>query len=229
MKLVMIVPSRGRPHNVAEVIEEFAKTKSKINTQLIIGIDEDDPELTGYEAIMDDVPNFVMFHKNPRLRLGGTLNLLANRYAPYYDLIGFMGDDHRTRTYGWDTRFSDTATADGTAVMYGNDLIQGSALPTAVVMTADIIKTLGYMVPPTLTHLFLDNYWLTLGRRLSRLRYLDDVIIEHMHPIAGKGAWDDRYADVNSQAQWSADEAAFNDYVNTKMLDRDVHAIMQTW
>lgn len=230
MDLTMIVPSRGRPDNVQAVIEAFAKTRSRGGTLLVIGVDTDDPKLDEYEKVEELAPNqFVKFEYGPRLRLGGTLNKLAVKYAKTCDLIGFMGDDHRPRTHGWDSSFAGRAYGEGTAVMYGNDLIQGKNLPTAVVMTSDIVNTIGYMVPPTMTHLFLDNFWLTLGQKLGRLYYLDDVVIEHVHPIAGKVEWDDGYREVNSGEQWNADERAWQDYQASGQFDRDIHAIMVTW
>jgi hypothetical protein len=225
-KMAVIIPTRGRPQNAFEVIESFVQTRSCGPTKLVFGVDDDDPELEKYKDVAAVAPEFVDFVYGPRLRMGGTLNKLAVAYASEYDVIGFMGDDHRPRTHGWDNLFLNHMN--GTAIQYGNDLIQGVNLPTAVFMSSDIIKTLGYMVPPTMTHLFLDNFWLTLGRRLSRLTYRPDIVIEHVHPIGGKVVWDDGYREVNSGAQWNADEAAWNEY-QSSYLDRDIHAIMLTW
>ena len=56
-----------------------------------------------------------------------------------------------------------------------------------------IINALGYMAPPTLQHLFVDNVWYAWGRNTS-MKYLEETHIEHMHPIAEKAEWDDVYA-----------------------------------
>lgn len=225
-KIAVIIPTRGRSVNAFEVIEAFQQTRSCGPTKLIFGVDDDDPELEKYKDVEMVAPEWVSFEYGPRLRMGGTLNKLAVKYAKEYEIIGFMGDDHRPRTHGWDASFVSQMVE--TSIQYGNDLIQGPNLPTAVFMTSDIINTLGYMVPPTMTHLFLDNFWLTLGKRLSRLTYRPDIIIEHCHPVGGKVQWDDGYIEVNSSAQWNADEAAWNEYQAT-YLDRDIHAITLTW
>ena len=44
----------------------------------------------------------VFYEVNPRLRMNGTLNLVATRYASNYKTIHFLGDDHMVRTKGWD-------------------------------------------------------------------------------------------------------------------------------
>jgi hypothetical protein len=147
------------------------------------------------------------------MRLGGTLNHwaknVAENAADAHSVIGFMGDDHRPRTYAWDKVFQDVAEEKGTAVIYGNDLIQGGNLATAVAITTNIISTLGYMVPPGQTHLYLDNAWMDMGREVGGLVYRHDVVIEHVHPIGGKVQWDEGYKEVNSPAMYSADHAAY--------------------
>jgi hypothetical protein len=135
-----------------------------------------------------------------------------------------MGDDHIPRTVGWDTLFVAKLRELGTGVVYGNDLFQGENLPTSVAMTSNIVTTIGYFVMPGAVHLFLDNFWLAIGRGLGRIAYLDDVIIEHLHPQAGKGEWDDTYIEANAGLTWSADEATFNAYVATS-LDADLEKL----
>ena len=123
--------------------------------------------------------------------------------------IGFCGDDHRPRTVGWDQAYLDALREMGTGIVYGNDLLQGEALPTQVAMTSDIIRALGYMAPPDLVHMYADNWWRELGRRAGCLRYLPDVIVEHMHPVAGKADWDEGHKRVNAPEMYDRDATTF--------------------
>lgn len=217
--IACIVPSRGRPGNIRELIEAWGKTTTG-HADLIIAIDKDDPEFDNYPPPIE-LPEHVMVHHGPRLRLGGTLNKLARiavrREGGGYDAIGFMGDDHRPRTAGWDAQIAEALEARPLGVVYGDDLVHGPGLPTAVFMDSRIIRTLGWMVYPGMTHLFFDNLWKRLGEELGTLTYLDDVIIEHCHPVVGKAAWDAGYAEVNSQEVWAHDEALFNEWVAKHM------------
>jgi hypothetical protein len=84
-------------------------------------------------------------------------------------------------------------------------------------MTADIVSALGYMVPPELVHLYLDNVWMDWGRGMGALTYLDDVVIEHMHPAAGKAVNDVGYLEANSAEQLHADRTAYEKYCETQL------------
>jgi hypothetical protein len=129
-----------------------------------------------------------------------------------------MGDDHLPRTGGWDTKLAE-AIGDQPGIAYGNDLLQGENLPTAVVMSSKIIRATGFMSPPALKHLFLDNYWLAMGHALENVNYLPDVIIEHLHYTNGKAAHDDRYAAVNTVEMHNGDQAIFAEYLATEFAN----------
>lgn len=207
--MLYICPSRGRPKNVFRLWHSWRETRD--HSQLLIALDEDDPTLQECQQRMAGVhdPGFSMVVR-PRMRLGGTLNYWANEKAKDHDIIGFCGDDHLFVTQGWDTRIKSAMDSmGGTGVVYGNDLLQGQNLPTAVAISSNVIQALGYMVPPGMVHLWIDNAWASMGQAMERYMYLPDVIIEHLHPAGGKAEWDDRYVEVNSGAVWDADETAY--------------------
>lgn len=210
MTILMIVPTRGRPHNAKELIESWEDTSRVGQSDLLLAIDEDDPKLAEYQALRR--PWGVRLTVGPRLRLGGTLNRAATWEAPYYTALGFMGDDHRFRTPEWDLTFNNKLIKLGDfGIVYGNDLLQGAALPTAVVLSSDIVEILGYMAPPGLIHFYLDNFWKDLGSALGTLEYFPEVIIEHMHPGAGKAPSDAGYQEVNTFD--TADHASYTEYL----------------
>jgi hypothetical protein len=120
-----------------------------------------------------------------------------------------MGDDHRPRTVGWDAAYLNALHELGTGIVYGDDRLQGEALPTQCAMTADIVRALGYMAPAGLRHLAVDNFWLDLGRGAGCLRYLPDVVVEHMHPLAGKAEWTPGHRRVNAPAMYERDLAEY--------------------
>jgi hypothetical protein len=230
-ELTVIVPSRGRPAAAAELTGAFAKTCTA-DTELVLAVDDDDPFAEDYGA----VPGLMYgegWPGNVRVSvcrveapssmvkaLNATARALLTMFKPDPVALGFMGDDHRPRTLGWDRAYLD-ALAAVPGLVYGNDLLQGPDLPTQVAMTADLVRTLGHMAPPTLTHMYVDNYWKRLGADSGMITYLPDIIVEHRHPAAGKAAWDDGYMRVNSKEMFARDEAAIEKYW-TEFGARDV-------
>jgi hypothetical protein len=223
--LLMIVPSRGRPQNVAALLEAWRETATGA-ADLLVAVDEDDPAVDQYQLVRAGgswPAELGRFHLvvGERLRLGGTLNKIAQTQARNYRIVGFMGDDHRPRTQGWDLDMLDALDELGTGMVYADDLFQRQNLPTAIAMTSDIVRALGYMVPGGLVHLYIDDAWKALGEGIGRLRYLPDVVIEHLHPSAGKATMDDSYRETNSQEQFDADRHRFEDWKRFS-LDADV-------
>lgn len=212
--MAVIVPTRGRPQNAARLQRAFAETDS-LNAVPMFVVDADDPELPGYLARVGvGEITHILVHDSDAAGTGmtGPLNYAAGILSHEYDALGFMGDDHMPRTAGWDAHVLGALAGPGPAVVYGNDLLQGERLPTAAFMPSRLVRALGFMAPPVLGHLYVDNFWMELGLRTGGLRYLPDVVIEHLHPAAGKAGMDARYAAVNAPEADTADRRAWLDF-----------------
>ena len=242
--LVVIVPSRGRPGAVKPLIEAFGDTVTDNATCLMFALDADDAALPDYLEALDPhmihADGMYMSLGDPEVAvnigdepgsmvvaLNWAARCLARLPDDQYDeidgeapfAIGFMGDDHRPRTKGWDEAYLDALHEMGTGIVYGNDLLQGENLPTQCAMTSDIVRALGWMALPSLTHLFVDNVWKVIGNGAGCLRYLPDVVVEHMHPVAGKAGWDEGHVRVNAPEMYERDQTAFTQWLRTSMVE----------
>lgn len=225
MNLLVIVPSRGRPRNIAALADAWTATSA--SADVIVAVDDDDPTRGEYFDVVASHPRFdLVVGERGKPGMVASLNRVAVAHCQMYDALGFMGDDHRPRTVSWDQRVSDELDQMGTGIVYGNDLLQGANLPTAAFMTADIVRALGWMAPPGLRHLFVDDAWKALGTALDALRYLPDVVIEHVHPVAGKADWDDGYRAANAGEMYVHDQAAFLRWVGEDM-GHDVRRVQE--
>lgn len=209
-EMAVIVPTRGRRKEVQRLLRAWAMTYAQAD--LYLAIDSDDTDT--YTGLL--VPESTTVCVNARTSMCGALNRVATQIASEYLIVGFMGDDHLPRTVLWDQVLRATMRdgAPGPAIAYGNDLIQGELLPTAVFMSSAIIEGLGYMAPPGIEHLFPDIVWRDWGEALGpgHYHYIPQVIIEHMHPLVGKAEWDEGHRRVNSNDQWNRDELAYAEY-----------------
>lgn len=207
MSHCLFVPSRARPLNAARLARGVLSTTRPGFTTVVFVLDHDDPALGEYQRELGlaspDARIMVTEPGGPR-RMGPVLNWAAVSLAENYDFLGFMGDDHLPRTDGWDEQLC-AAIGDRPGVAYGNDLFQGANLPTAVVMSAVLVRILGYMSPPPLIHLWIDDYWRILGD-VTHLEYLPGTIIEHLHPSAGKAVLDRGYAESGCNPELMGDD-----------------------
>lgn len=219
--LLMIVPSRGRPGNIAALHDAWSAASIGA-AELLVAVDDDDPALDDYLAVCSD--RSIRMVTGPRLRMVGTLNHVAVTSAPLYFALGFLGDDHRPRSFGWDRRYVEDLRDLGTGIVYGNDLLAKQRLPTQFAMTSDIVQTLGAMIPAPVKHLWADNQIFDLGDAIGRLRYLPDVVVEHCHPLGGTAADDDGYREVNSPEASEADRLIYADWY-THRREADVEKL----
>lgn len=210
-ELLVIVPTRERPKKIDELIEAYMDTTSG-NSELLICLDDDDSGNYTFSNV-----GFVSVMIRPRMRLGPWLNYVVNEYETDCQFVGFMGDDHRPRTPDWDLAVVEPLR-NSLGVSYGNDLLQGENLPTAVFMNKEITDKLGYFCPPEQIHLYLDDYWKALGKRLGSFHYLPDVIIEHEHFTSGKSEIDALYSEVNSATMFNHDFVAFDKYMREQFM-----------
>lgn len=229
-----IVPSRGRPANIRRLWEAWQETETADDTQLIVIIDLDDPKLEEYEKDHARLgTRYALIEVAPMGNIGPILNEFAPRLAQHgfmddisADAIGFMGDDHVPRTMRWDAGLLAALRAQGRpGIVYGNDLLMGASLPTAVLIDGEIIRKLGWMVPPELRHMYLDNFWRDLGTALGAVTYVPNIVIEHMHFISGKSEKDDSYARTNTDEMHQTDHAAYERFIGGGGIERCVKLI----
>lgn len=221
--VIVLAPSRGRPERAREMTESFLDTKELEDTQLVIAIDELDPTRRDYAKLghMKSVRVITLWGDETGCLTKAT-NTAAKRYWSSDLILGHVGDDHLFRTQGWDGIIEATLPEPGIA--YGDDLLQGEELPTAVFMSSVIPRTLGWLALPGTRHLYIDDTWKWLGSELDVLHYRPDVIIEHMHPAAGKAPSDAGYERVNSDEAVQHDRAVFTSWRATRMSE-DAEAV----
>ena len=160
-----------------------------------------------------------------RQSLAGWTNTLADIYSGAYRAYASFGDDHLPRTEGWDKVLLDAiASAGGTGIAYGDDLLMGQNLCTAPVVSADIVDALGWLALPAISHYCLDNALKDIGEGAGCLLYCPDVVTEHVHYANGKAPVDATYADAGGFSEGHPDWAAYQKWREQDMA-RDVATV----
>jgi predicted O-methyltransferase YrrM len=216
--LAVIVPTRGRPGNIRKVISAWDFTNAWEHVDLILAVDQDDPEIDAYRKLLDPDACPMQIMEFPVWQpMVPKLNAAALALADDYFALGFAGDDHLPRTIDWAKTYLTQLRELGTGMVYGDDGYQGRKLSTEWAVTSDAVRALGRMVPAAVEHLYCDNAIMKLFEAAGMLRHLPQVRIEHMHPVAGKAETDPQYRRVNDRAQYAKDRGIYESWKNGRM------------
>jgi hypothetical protein len=188
MSTLVLCPSRDRPAAAAATLESFLATRADTGSRLVFVVDRDDPRRRSYPGEV-------------RIVRGGSLGLALREVATDTDLlvdatsVGMIGDDCRFRTPGWDVAL-DGWLQKNVGVAWPDD---GWAHPWSATAKAahwwlsrPVVDAMG-LCPPT-RHFYMDDFWATVAREAGCARYMPEVLVEHLHPMAGKADNDRTYA-----------------------------------
>lgn len=206
MSVTVVMPSRGRPDRALAAARALRSTAAVVGTGLVVVVDADDPTRADYERALrfptyGPEVSLVTLSGEWTGNLVRATNTVATRIADAEPdaVIGNLGDDHLCRTPGWDREILAALRTPGIA--YGDDLLQGELLPTAPFVSAAIVNALGWYFLPTLEHMYVDNALKDLAFSAGILHYLPGVVIEHMHPGAGKAGMDPGYLRADTSTE----------------------------
>jgi len=222
--LIVVVPSRTRPQNVARVAQAWCDTDAFTQgAELMFAVDRDDPQFEEYAAEVQAAARrhweSITMHTSDAWRpMVPKLNTVASALAEghYGDAIGFAGDDHLPRTKGWVARYVATLKAFGPGIVSCPDGYRKDGLPTQWAVSAEVVRALGRMVPAGVEHLYCDDAMKALGEAADAYFYLDDLLIEHLHPVAGHPG-DAQHERVNSRPQYRTDRRAYRTWQRERL------------
>jgi len=221
MSLTVICPTKGRPAAVAAAWESFQTTRILPDTKLVFAISENEPI---DQLLYEGIPLVIVPHREwmNEILQSAVDRVLEGKASP--SLLGFIGDDNRFRTDGWDLAVADTLAGGGYA--YAWDLLRND-IPTHVFVTASIVRALGYFGLRGARHLYIDNAWKVLGEGAGCLHYMGDTIIEHLHPFFGKGKVDESYLASNAPEMYAHDQEVFGTWLSSE-AGKDIQKVRDT-
>lgn len=192
--LAVLLPTRGRPDNLKRFMNAFVATAE--NSRVLVYLDRDDPESPKYEEIVREYGDWILVCKGERMGFGPSLNELALvAKCNNYSHVGMFADDVVPETVRWDTALVEGLNG-RLGVTYGDDGLRDKHapdLPTHYVTQTEVYERLGYLSPPGIRHLFVDNVARDVGRTLRNLTYVP-VKITHLHPwVMGEEFHDQTY------------------------------------
>jgi len=183
---MFLLPSRGRPDKLKRFIDAWHATGATAIVVLLL----DDDDVPKYAAI--EMPKSWITITAPRIPIAHRLQW-AFDYTPGERYYGFLADDLLPRTEGWDQKLIEAAGDDGVA--FGKDSIYNGSFASHPVVAGELVRRVGWLSLVGLQHLYVDAVWTEIGRQLGTLRYLPDVVVEHLHFSNQKAELDKTYND----------------------------------
>ncbi len=202
VNISLLLPTRGRPQLVSRLLDSLAETTTDLkNLEVILYVDEDDVES---HMISDLRLAIVKLVRPPGEKMGEITCACYGASQGRYVML--MNDDAVFKTRGWDDRVVQAFAQfpDDIALVYGNDLDQGKAVPTFPIVSRTVCEVIGEICPKGYYNLHIESHLFDIFKQLSRLGhkrivYLEDVVFEHMHYAVGKAVKDETYTKKNKQ------------------------------
>jgi hypothetical protein len=224
MGITVILPTRGRPDQAREAVESVLSTRRLPDTFVSVVLDIGDPTRHRYHDVMLHVAGFHDGGHRLRECSGNMIertNLEAMEAIEKSSIIGWMADDNRMRTPGWDERVTEALEAHLFANL--NDLFWSEKVPddkpVNTYIRSCVVRALGWFANPSQAHHYMDDTWRLLGYSTDSMVYLRDVVCEHMHPVLGKSKWDDGYKYTESPDHLLRDQQTFQRWVWDRWRD----------
>ena len=217
-KLLTVCPTKNRPDKCAKMLESFEKTS--FSSDVLFVLDDDERDIVEYIKLFKrykacgNLECLFLKPSNITIQLN---QVLSFSYYKDYDFYHITNDDFVYHTLGWDHILCDKIK--GFGISYGNDLFVKEKLPTAPVISGNIVRALGWLQMPKLTHLYGDSSWNIIGRHFNKLYYCKDVIIEHQHGLKNKEYKDELFEHTNSQEMFAKDHKAMLDWIRGEYQD----------
>jgi hypothetical protein len=193
------------------MIESFLSTKS-FQTGMFVYVDEKDKFVKQYHEML---VGFGIIHEiGPHKYLCQVDNYASTILYPGLKYYHEVNDDHIFRENGWDVEMQSLIEKNkgwGIVSSEGRE-----HLPTATMISGNIIDALGYWFPTGFEHHSCDLFIKDIGVECGILWYPAKTLIEHMHFAWGKSKRDENYEWVYSQEQAIQGTAAYQKWIAEK-------------
>jgi hypothetical protein len=215
----ILCPTRKRPANLIRLLQSIDLTIDGRPDafELICYVDNDD------FSYSTDAPEFrrIKWVKGPRIVMSDMWNELIPHATG--DIFMLCGDDVIFRTPGWNAIVEDAfaASKDKILVVFGDDGGPGgkffASLPFVHRRWVEIV---GYFAGPGYSADFADTWPNDVADLLGRKKRLP-FVIEHLHPVWGKAAFDEVYLETAQRKVRDATEQRYADRMPQRIADAE--------
>jgi len=221
MEGTIVLPSLNRPHLLVEFFKSYRDTRSFVPGLLLI--DEDDYQKNKEAYCSLQLPeNWEIVVTGKSVTMGDKIRFVWNRIVNL-DWVTILNDDHRPRSEEWDKKI--LSQINGHNVVATNDGWKApQRLCGAITYSGKVLRTVGWMFPPGVHHLYHDDIWELLCSRAECAHILMDVLVEHDHAFRNKKE-DDTHKKVYADEAWKRDTEGFQTWLRTN-AEQDIQNLI---
>jgi len=226
MKIAILVPTRERMNNRLTLLCSILTTADNIeNVNIYYGVDKDDPTLKTIKKIAAGIPSLRIIEIDNGGQFVG-LGILWNKLvkASNEEIISMIGDDMVFHTPGWDTMLLEefnNMPEDQIQAVHCNDAFHGSNLAVNLFCHRKYVDILGYFMREEFLINWVDQWLHQTFSAFGRLKYRNDIMIEHRHWVFGKMPRDgtaERMNNANGGTEVVSDKL-WHDLVDERISD----------
>ena len=199
----ILTPTRNRPNNCDRFIKSLYETTQYTGTlELLFYVDSDDPAKDIYKEIEERWQNNfwrVEFVIGKPMSVSKSWNIIAEKSLG--DIMIMGNDDLVYKTVRWDSKLmARLLELDNPYYLsWFNDGINGNRHCAFPVITREWYETLGYFSPGIFNFGYNDTWVYDIAKRVGKLNYMNEILVEHLHFSVGKSDMDDTYARNRTQ------------------------------
>lgn len=195
MKIAILVPSRERMNKRLTLLFSILTTVKDINNvNVYYGVDEDDPTLETIQKISNAIPSVKIIkikNEGKFLGLGKLWNILTNETTE--EIISMIGDDMVFKTPNWDEEIIkefQNIPEDKIKAIHCNDDCHKAKLAVNLFCHRKYAEVMGQFMREEFKINWVDQWLHQVFSAFGRLKYRDDIMIEHRHWVLGKSNHD---------------------------------------
>ena len=199
----ILTPTRNRPNNCDRFIKSLYETTQYTGTlELLFYVDSDDPAKDIYKEIEERWQNNfwrIEFVIGEPMSVSKSWNIIAEKSLG--DIMIMGNDDLIYKTVRWDSKLmARLLELDNPYYLsWFNDGINGNRHCAFPVITREWYETLGYFSPGIFNFGYNDTWVYDIAKRVGKLNYMNEILVEHLHFSVGKSNMDDTYARNRTQ------------------------------
>lgn len=216
-KGMWLLPSRRRIGNLNRFFEG-CRTAGIVTKGMILVLQDELDELKDEYASIP-LPEGWTIRGTPGDKQGDKIRAVWDDVKDL-DWVGLLGDDNVPQSPHWDEHMLNAVQ--GWNIVSCNDGWQApKRVANCWIMSGDLIRAVGYIFPPGLNHLYIDDIWETIGRATQSWNCRMDILVKHAHATVLKTE-DDTHRQAYSDESWAHDGMVYQDW-----CDNEREAVIQ--